>query len=53
MSSVLQDLYSKIKERKSANPEISYSARLFERGTNHICQKVGEEPSESDMYYQY
>ncbi len=47
MSSVLQDLYSKIKERKSANPEISYSARLFERGTNHICQKVGEEAVET------
>ena len=47
MSSVLQDLYSKIKERKSANPETSYSARLFERGPNHICQKVGEEAVET------
>ena len=47
MSSVLQDLYSKIKERKSANPETSYSARLFERGANHICQKVGEEAVET------
>jgi phosphoribosyl-ATP pyrophosphohydrolase len=47
MSSVLQDLYSKIKERKSANPETSYSARLFEHGTNHICQKVGEEAVET------
>ena len=46
MSRVLHDLYLKIKERKQASPSTSYSAMLFERGTDHICQKVGEEAVE-------
>ena len=47
MSRVLHDLYLKIKERKQASPSASYSAMLFERGTDHICQKVGEEAVET------
>ena len=47
MSRVLDDLYLKIKERKQASPSASYSAMLFERGTDHICQKVGEEAVET------
>ena len=46
MSRVLHDLYLKIKGRKQASPSASYSAMLFERGTDHICQKVGEEAVE-------
>ena len=47
MSSVLHNLYLKIKERKQASPNASYSAMLFDRGTDHICQKVGEEAIET------
>ncbi|MBK4775459.1 bifunctional phosphoribosyl-AMP cyclohydrolase/phosphoribosyl-ATP diphosphatase [Candidatus Pantoea edessiphila] len=30
-------------ERKNDNPEISYTARLYARGTKRIAQKIGEE----------
>lgn len=35
-----------ISERASASPGDSYTARLLERGTAHIAQKVGEEAVE-------
>lgn len=43
----LQELYDILKERKrSGDPDVSYSARLFARGTAKIAQKVGEEAVE-------
>lgn len=43
----LQELYDLLKERKrSGDPDVSYSARLFAKGTGKIAQKVGEEAVE-------
>lgn len=39
----LSQLESLIAERKNADPESSYTASLYSRGTKRIAQKVGEE----------
>lgn len=39
----ISDLEQVIKERKGTDPESSYTAHLFNRGTKRIAQKVGEE----------
>jgi phosphoribosyl-ATP pyrophosphohydrolase len=44
---VLLKLYEVIKERKTADPESSYTARLYAKGTNKIAQKLGEEAVET------
>ncbi len=36
-------------ERKGADPETSYTARLYQRGTKRIAQKVGEEGVETAL----
>jgi phosphoribosyl-AMP cyclohydrolase / phosphoribosyl-ATP pyrophosphohydrolase len=36
-----------IEERKSANPDSSYTARLFEGGSDRVIQKFGEEAIET------
>lgn len=36
-----------IAERKNADPESSYTAKLYAKGTSKIAQKVGEEAVES------
>lgn len=43
----LSVLFDLIKERKKEMPEGSYTTKLFERGTNRIIQKVGEEAIET------
>jgi phosphoribosyl-ATP pyrophosphohydrolase/phosphoribosyl-AMP cyclohydrolase len=43
----LNELFELIKERKSTLPENSYTTKLFQRGTNRIIQKVGEEAIET------
>ncbi|MDP4173046.1 MAG: bifunctional phosphoribosyl-AMP cyclohydrolase/phosphoribosyl-ATP diphosphatase HisIE [Bacteroidota bacterium] len=43
----LSDLFSLIKTRKKELPENSYTTKLFQRGTNRIIQKVGEEAIET------
>jgi phosphoribosyl-AMP cyclohydrolase / phosphoribosyl-ATP pyrophosphohydrolase len=43
----LNYLQQLIKERRGQSPESSYTARLFEKGTARIAQKVGEEAVES------
>ncbi|MCE1189733.1 MAG: bifunctional phosphoribosyl-AMP cyclohydrolase/phosphoribosyl-ATP diphosphatase HisIE [Ignavibacteria bacterium] len=43
----LQELYNLILTRKEQMPEGSYTTRLFERGSDRIIQKVGEEAVES------
>ena len=44
---VLDRLYEVIASRKDADPEKSYTAKLFSRGTSKIAQKVGEEAVEA------
>jgi len=43
----LNILYALIKRRKTELPEGSYTTKLFQRGTNRIIQKVGEEAIET------
>ncbi len=40
---VLDRLYLVIDSRKGADPESSYTARLFSRGRAQIAKKLGEE----------
>jgi phosphoribosyl-ATP pyrophosphohydrolase/phosphoribosyl-AMP cyclohydrolase len=42
----LGHLESVIQSRKNADPDTSYTARLFARGMNKVAQKVGEEAVE-------
>ena len=42
----LGQLESVIQSRKGADPDTSYTARLFARGINKVAQKVGEEAVE-------
>lgn len=41
-----EELFSTIKSRKTASPESSYTAQLFQKGAAKISQKVGEEGTE-------
>lgn len=43
---LLQQLYTTIQDRKTADPEKSYVAKMFSRGSAKIAQKVGEEAVE-------
>ncbi|HEX2865754.1 MAG TPA: bifunctional phosphoribosyl-AMP cyclohydrolase/phosphoribosyl-ATP diphosphatase HisIE [Ignavibacteriales bacterium] len=45
--SFLNELFALIKDRKEKLPEGSYTTKLFQRGTNRIIQKVGEEAIET------
>ena len=45
--SVLERLYQTIQDRKDADPTVSYTAKLFSKGTGRIAQKVGEEAVET------
>ncbi len=44
---ILDLLYQTIIDRKGADPEKSYTAKLFTRGLPKISQKVGEEAVET------
>src|SRR6476646_12202938 len=44
---VLDRLYLVIEGRKGADPETSYTARLFSRGRQQIAKKLGEEAVEA------
>ncbi|MGB0750225.1 MAG: phosphoribosyl-ATP diphosphatase [Magnetospiraceae bacterium] len=44
---VLNRLFAVISARKGADPETSYTAKLFAKGTGKISQKVGEEAVET------
>ena len=46
-SHTLDELFAVIESRKGADPESSYTAKLFGRGTAKIAQKVGEEAVET------
>ncbi|MCF7807813.1 MAG: bifunctional phosphoribosyl-AMP cyclohydrolase/phosphoribosyl-ATP diphosphatase HisIE [Candidatus Marinimicrobia bacterium] len=45
----LTELESVIEGRKGASSDSSYTAKLFERGTKYIAQKVGEEGVETAL----
>ncbi len=44
---ITEELFDIIKTRKNANPDSSYVASLFDKGTAKIAQKVGEEAVET------
>ena len=45
--SVINELYETLLSRKGADPETSYVASLYSKGTAKIAQKVGEEAVET------
>jgi len=44
---VLDQLFETLKTRRGADPEKSYTAKLFARGRGKIAQKLGEESVET------
>ncbi|MBA3902649.1 MAG: phosphoribosyl-ATP diphosphatase [Rhodocyclaceae bacterium] len=46
---VLYRVAETLKERKGADPESSYVASLYAKGTDAICKKVAEEAAETIM----
>ena len=44
---ILDALYATVAARKGADPDTSYTAKLFAKGTAKIAQKVGEEGVET------
>ncbi len=46
-ATVLDRLYEVIESRRSADPAVSYTARLLSKGTAKIAQKLGEEAVET------
>ena len=44
---ILDRLYEVIESRKQADPDESYTAKLYSRGTAKIAQKLGEEAVET------
>ncbi|MEJ1995139.1 MAG: phosphoribosyl-ATP diphosphatase [Limibacillus sp.] len=44
---VLERLFAVIESRKGADPESSYTAKLFAKGLKKITQKLGEESAET------
>lgn len=47
MSDVLDRLAALLEQRKHADPQISYVARLYDKGMDGILKKVGEEAAET------
>lgn len=47
MTDVLLALRATLEQRKTADPDSSYVATLYERGLNKILEKVGEECTET------
>ena len=43
---VLDTLYTTLLRRRGADPESSYTAKLYEKGRAHIAKKTGEEAVE-------
>jgi phosphoribosyl-ATP pyrophosphohydrolase len=43
---ILDRLFRVIESRRTADPTVSHTAKLFQKGTNKIAQKVGEEAVE-------
>ena len=49
MSNVLKQLSEVLEQRKNADPNKSYVARLYEEGLDAILKKIGEEATETVM----
>lgn len=49
MSDILQQLEQVLAERKQADPDSSYVARLYSKGLDAILKKIGEEATETVM----
>ena len=49
MSDILKQLAEVLEERKNADPESSYVAKLYSKGLDAILKKVGEEATETVM----
>lgn len=49
MSEVLEQLAQVLEDRKQAEPDSSYVARLYSKGLDAILKKVGEEATETVM----
>ena len=49
MSDILKKLAEVLEERKNADPESSYVAKLHSKGLDAILKKVGEEATETVM----
>ncbi len=47
MSDVLNELAAVLEQRKSADPDSSYVARLYAKGLDTILKKIGEEATET------
>lgn len=47
MSDVLNRLADLLEERKSADPQSSYVAKLYAKGVDSILKKIGEEAAET------
>lgn len=47
MSDILNQLTEVLEQRKSADPQSSYVAKLYQKGMNSILKKVGEEAAET------
>ena len=43
---VITELYGVIESRKNSDPNVSYTANKFAKGTDHIAKKIGEEATE-------
>lgn len=49
METILQQLAQVLEERKTADPESSYVAKLYAKGLDSILKKIGEEATETVM----
>ncbi len=49
MNDILQQLAKVLEQRKTADPESSYVAKLYDKGLDAILKKVGEEATETVM----
>lgn len=46
-SEILDDLFAVIEQRRGADPAESWTAKLLDKGVAKICQKLGEEATET------
>ena len=49
MTDILKELAQVLNQRKQADPESSYVARLYAKGLDSILKKIGEEATETVM----
>jgi len=49
MENILQQLAQVLEERKNADPDTSYVAKLYDKGLDSILKKIGEEATETVM----